>query len=321
MIEATLKGVFSKNLQRLLMNKPENLAVYRSKVALTNLVKDKICEYAQSQIGSLYAIPEALLMLPMRHLKPQRSKKQFCSRLVACSYAYAGFDLQNLRDPNFCSPRQLSLCKAFEKLENVVREAYPAEIDLSETPDPTIKNLKDTYAWLNEVRELVSADPFLSQSFDIQTQNDVTELLLRHPELDSTVTAILRKTDYLYFFNHDRKANPYRYDIRLMLEKIIEFSYISEHLLLEELKKEQEVLPRYERNINAIIHHIGIARLNFFIEDLRLYRNLVSESITRMKVIAFASKVTNLSQVEKLVNHHIDVAKICVIRANKILGQ
>lgn len=319
-IEATLQGVFSKNAQRLLVDRPDYLAVYRSKVPLSHDIKGKICEYAQSKVGSLYAISEAALMLPMRLLDLRESKKQFCSRLVACSYEYAGCDLKNLRDPNFCSPRQLSLCKAFQKVEGVVREAQQAEIAFAQTPDPATKNLADIYEWLNKVRDLVSVNPVLSRSFDIQAQNDVTELLLEHPELDFTITNFMRGTSYLTFFDHDRSVNPYRYDQALMVSKIYEFNSDAGRFLHEELSKEPGLFVRFEKNIMATIHYIGIRRLDYFLEELRLYRNLMGEGLVRMEIIAFGFRFIGEVEAADSVRTLVGVARQCVERADKILG-
>ncbi|EZP68819.1 YiiX/YebB-like N1pC/P60 family cysteine hydrolase [Pseudomonas sp. RIT357] len=321
MIEATLKGVFSKNAQRLLVDNPEHLAVYRSKVPLSQEITEKICEYAQSQVGSLYAISEAALMLPMRLLDLKESKKQFCSRLVACSYEYAGFDLQNLRNPNFCSPRQLSLCKAFQKVEGIVKEAQKSEIAFAQTTDPVTKNLGDTYEWLNKVRDLVSATPALCQAYDIQAQNDVSRLLLNHPEFDQTVTGFMRSTDYLTYFNHDRSTNPYRYDRLSMLKKIRQFPLNAGDFLEEELRKEPDSFNKFEKNIVATIHHLGLRRVDYFLEHLKLYRNLMNEGLVRMEVIAFGfdsiGETESADGVKKLANY----ARHYVKRADEVLSQ
>lgn len=321
MIEATLQGVFSKNPQRLLVDNPDHLAIYRSKTPLSHEVQDKVCEYAQSKIGSLYAISEAALMLPMRLLSIKESKGQFCSRLAACSYQYAGYDLKNLRDPNFCSPRQLSLCKAFQRVEGVVREASQAEIAFAQTPDPVIKNFAATYEWLNKVRDLVNDDPVLSRSYDIQAQNDVTELLLEHPELDATITGFMRNTEYLTFFDYDRRVNPYRYSRISMLNKIKEFPFNADSFLQKELGKEPRQFMRFENNIVGIIHNIKLHRLDFFLENLKLYRNLMNECLVRMEILAFGFDLIGSTKTVESMKALMGLAKQYIKQADEILGQ
>lgn len=320
MIEATLKGVFSKNAQRLLVDSPEHLSVFRSRALLSEETKDNICEYAQSKVGSLYALPDALMMLPKRILNLKASNaSQFCSRLVACSYQHAGVDLVNIRNPMFCSPRQLSLCKALYKVEDVVSEALPAEIRFAQTPDPNTKNLIDTYEWLDKVRKLVNKDPILSLSFEIQAQNDVTKLLLAHPELDSEITNLIRNTGYLTFFNHDRHSNPYRYDPQLMTITLRGLSFDAGDFLQNELRKEPGLFTRYERNIQIAIYHIGLVRLNYFLDDLRLYRNLMNEILARLEVIAFGFNLIGEPESGRGVLKLAELAHYYVCLADKLL--
>jgi hypothetical protein len=260
-------------------------------------------------------------MLPMRLLDIKESKRQFCSRLVALSYQYAAFDLKNLRDPRFCSPRQLSLCKAFRKIEDVVRQAEPAEVAFAQTPDPVTKNLTDTYEWLDKVRGLVNADIILSQSYDIQAQNDVSELVLHHPELDKIITGFMRNTDYLTFFDHDRTVNTYRYDRKAMLIKLKEFPFNAGDFLQEELSKEPSNFLRFERNINATIHHISLKRLEYFIEHLRLYRKLMNEVFVRLEVIAFGFDLIGETESAKGVGKLAMLTRLSIKQADHVLGQ
>ena len=102
-IEATLKGVFSKNTQRIIFDKENQVAVFRSKKPLSEIEVKKICEYARAQVGSLYTIPEAITIRARSMLGILETRKQFCSRLVAKAYEAAEYDLANLRGcPRFC---------------------------------------------------------------------------------------------------------------------------------------------------------------------------------------------------------------------------
>lgn len=320
-IEATQRGVFSKNPQRLIVDKAEHLAVYRSKIPLSKEVERKICEYAQSRVGSLYSIPEAALMLPLRAINLKKSNMEFCSRLVACSYKYADYDLLNLRNPDFCSPRQLSLCKAFRKIEGLVKESSDEEIAFSNTPDPVSKHQSDTYEWLNKIRDLVRTIPDLSKNFDIQAQNDVDNLLLQHPELDKTITAIIKKTEYLDFYNYDRSVNAYRYDNILMLKMLARTPYYAEDFLIDELAREPDLFIRYEQNILHAIDRVKRYHLQYFIEQLILYRNLINESVHRMRVIAFSFQSIGCAHQCESVKEMISYSERYIFLANEALSK
>lgn len=320
LIEATLEGVFSSNPQRLLADHPEHLAVYRSRDPLPAEAASRICEYARSQVGSLYALPEAMLMLFMRTLRMPDSRAQFCSRLVARAYVHAGVDLRNLRNPDFCSPRQLARCKAFVKVDDIVRQAGREEIEFAGTDDPIHKNLKDTYAWLNRVRALVSTNEALSVRYDIQSINDVSQLLLDHPELDDAVTGFMRGTDYLTFFDHDRTRNPHRYDRLLMWAEMRRRALDMPGFLRVEFAMQPDQASRHVRNIVATLHHVRQRRIGYFLEHLRLYRNLLEEIRTRAEVLAFGFKLVGDQAGEAEAVQCMAHAREYIMQADRVLG-
>ncbi len=170
MIEATLKGVFSKNIQRLIFERESDVIVLRSKQKLTEENIETICSFARSKTGSLYALDEAITMRIKSALKLDKSKRQFCSRLVAESYAFIGYDFINLRSPSYCSPRQLSLCKSFKKVDEVIRKATNEEIEFCNTQDPNLDNQHRTFKWLDNVRTMIKRESNLC-NIDIQTIN------------------------------------------------------------------------------------------------------------------------------------------------------
>nr|WP_102902382.1 YiiX/YebB-like N1pC/P60 family cysteine hydrolase [Pseudomonas asplenii] len=287
MIEATQDGVFSKNIQRLILDKPGHADVYRSKDPLTRDQAIQICDYARSLVGTLYALDEAMLVLPKRKLGLAETKRQFCSRLVALSYEQSGFDLKNLRHPLFCTPRMLSVCTAFEKVPNMVREALAEEIAFAETDDPGKKNQAHLFEWLNAVRKLVKEDESLKSSYDIQAANDVDGLLIAHPHLDETITALIRSNEYLTFYNNDTKNEhlAYRYNKFAMIEKLSHYQNPGD-FLMEELSKEPEMFRRFEIMTSEMIDKFDKTGLTYFYEHVNLYRNLMTGVYVRLKHIA-----------------------------------
>lgn len=280
LIEATQDGVFSKNPQRIILEKETHAAVFRGRIPLTQAQTKAICEYARSQVGTLYALSEAIFALPMRRfakLGLMETKKQFCSRLVALAYAESGYDLLNLRQPKFCTPRMISICKAFEEIPGVVREARPEEIAFAMTNDPVKQNQEQLFEWLNGVRNLVNSDEELRKSFDIQSLNDVSQLLDSHPELDRKICTLMRATEYLTFYNHDTKQPhlAYRYN-RMAMIKIISSFKNPEKFLTEELNKEPEMLERFSIMLRYHLEKYISSNLLYHREHLNLYKNLLS---------------------------------------------
>jgi hypothetical protein len=283
-IEATLEGVFSKNPQRMIFEKSTDVLVLRVKRPLSIEEARVICSYAQSKVGSLYALNEAITVRARSLLNHQETKQQFCSRLVALSFKHANFDLANIRNAAFCTPRQLSLCKAFQPVIGIVRPAREAEIHFANTEDPARENLRQIYDWLDKVRELVTQDQALAKNWDIQAQNDVNDFLLAHPEHDEAVSNFVDQSGYLEFYKIEAKQNSYRYNPELFMFHLAH-AEDQEEFLDSEIDKERELVYRYASMQEEFCKLFKKSGLRFFKQHVELYTNLVSEIVIRMGII------------------------------------
>ena len=295
MIEAVREGVFSKNVQRLILDKPSHCVVLRSRKPLSEREIEQVCFYAHTQVGSLYALDEALLVLPRRMMKLESTKKQFCSRLVALAYTQIDFEFINLGSPHYCTPGKLARCKAFERVPGIVREALPGEVEFALSDDPIKKNATDTFEWLAKVRGLVESDPALKAAFDIQTINDVGDLLVQRPQLDEKVVSFLHENDYLTFYDHDQQVNPFRYQPELMTVEL-RLADDPEDFIIQELEKEYSLAKRHALNIDATIGNFLATGLSFVMEHLKLYQNLMNEVWIRLNNIAIACESVGMSE-------------------------
>lgn len=292
LIEATLKGVFSKNVDRLIVSQKNHLAVYRCVNTPTDEMLNSVIRYASNKSGTLYSLPDAALMLPARALQWNRTSGEFCSRLVATAYAQAGFDLKNLRSPEFCSPRQLSLCKAFDKVEQcngkeMVRTASQKELLFAATEDPNLKHLEDTFLWLGKVRELVASRPELKTEFDIQSIDTVEKLILAHQELGAVVVGFIKTTGFLEQYKIDREKNPYRYSFTQMVKKVrlsplsaTKMVFLEWQLLLKMTSKYLPLLLQYYELTRS-------TRNDYFREMCLLYRNILGEFLDMAEAVAW----------------------------------
>lgn len=323
LIEATQDGVFSKNVQRIILDKSSHADVYRSRVPLTKNQAQQICDYARSQVGTLYALDEAMLVAPMRinKLGLKETKRQFCSRLVALAYQQSGYSLQNLRQPLFCTPRMLSVCTAFQKVAGMICEATPAEIAFAETDDPAKKNQAHIFEWLNAVRELVKKDESLNSQFDIQAINDVDELLYAHPNLDETITAFIRSNEYLTFYNNDTKNEhlAYRYNKFAMIQMVNTFENPFDFLMCE-FKKEPEMFRRFEIMTLSMIEKYKHTGLIYFREHVNLYKNLMTGINVRLEHIAIGLEWIDEDTAAESVFRLADLAASVIKKAETALN-
>lgn len=283
-VEATLKGVFSKNPQRMLFDKEHQVAVFRSKTELTRKQVESICTYAQSQTGTLYALPEVFAIRALSALGVQETRKQFCSRLVAKAFEVAGYNLAGISDPAYCTPRQLAKCKSFRQIQGIVRRATDAEIAFASTPDPNMEHMEHTYGWLNKVRDLVKCESAVA-GVDVQSINDVGDFLLKYPQYDRTVSAFVEDSGYLDFYEFEKTVNPHRYNARMfqfvMLNQPDPLAFIE-----SELDKEPDLFFRYAQNLEGYLQLARKLRLRFFLLHIQLYVNLIKAIYARMEILS-----------------------------------
>lgn len=318
-IEATLPGVFSKNPQRLLFDSPNQVAVLRSKAQLSEGQKRAVCSYAQAMVGSVYALNEAVTIRARSVLGLESTRKQFCSRLVAQAYEYAEFDLMNLRTPSFCTPRQLSLCRAFKRVDLVLREAKPGEIEFAGTTDPNIEHQKQTFNWLHQVRSLVGADPKYSD-VDVRTINDVDLLLLSHPELDSAISNYVKGSGYLDFYKYDVAKNAYRYNSQEFIAVIVGTDNPVQ-ALLSELRKEPSLCDRFVRNLFGYVEKLKRSDLEYFRLHFKLYCDLLTQIGTRLRAIRSAAIILQASEVAGFARQLIEGIRVAILESSKELPQ
>ncbi len=107
-IDSTADGVQARNLQRELFEDDEQVFHFRLKGALPREVLSNVIDFARAEIGARYSVPEA--MRSVAAVRKPRSKRQYCSRLVARVYRNAGIDL--VPDADYCSPGIVNLTDA-----------------------------------------------------------------------------------------------------------------------------------------------------------------------------------------------------------------
>jgi uncharacterized protein YycO len=112
-IHSDLAGVHSGNTQRLIIGSPDSVKVVR-----VNNQPDinKVIEYARLQIGTSYSRLSAA-NAGVKIFSKLDTTRQFCSRLVAKSYEYAGIEL--VSNSEACLPQEI----ADSSLVNVIEES------------------------------------------------------------------------------------------------------------------------------------------------------------------------------------------------------
>ena len=199
-IDSTSDGVQARSLQRELFLDDEKVFHFRLKEKLSPEVMAKIVDLARAEIGARYSTFEAIRSVAA--VKKPRSKRQFCSRLVARVYRDAGIDL--VPDADYCSPEELR--KSPLLLELSAETELVSEEELQWQSD-RYNAIQATHAAQNAVLEV-------ARSFDssVETFNDLFPLLVQRPDADDAIAEALGNSGYLDLWRRETETHPWRYD-------------------------------------------------------------------------------------------------------------
>lgn len=201
-IHSDLNGVHSVNIQRLVFDKGSRIKVLRPKNGSKAL---NACLYARSEIGKGYSIKEAVRTKVGS--RRNRENKQFCSRLVAEAFHYAGEKIVD--EPSYCSPDDIDRSQFFEEVSGVVRLASAADVAFSKSFNPIQKQAEITNEILADIRRVTKAN--------IQSFEDLTRYVVSTPSCADKVVNIFERSGYLTMWHHEIEQNPWRYNRDLFM--------------------------------------------------------------------------------------------------------
>lgn len=267
-IDSTGEGVHSRSTQRLIW--PENCGVHvlRLKAQLSFEQERQITNFARQKIGTQYATLEAGSTL--RGGRKAASRKQFCSRLVAQSYASAGIKVVD--NPDFCTPADLLRSDLFEEIEDVTMR-------ISDKFEKTVKGIPDTTkVMMDATNKLLAGARKIDSS--IQDSNDMDAYLIKHPEHDKYFASLYRESGYLTVWEFEYNKSSWQYDLNGMLQaeipEKIKFEYCTDLV-----NDGGEGGHRFETNLIGYHNYHAQFPLETFSILLELYKKLYELYITR----------------------------------------
>lgn len=276
-IHSDAKGVHSNNIQRLLFDNEKYADVYR---LLDRNYVDKAVMFARSQIGMSYSVKEAV-RTKNPFFRGKKLNRQFCSRLVAQSYEYAGLKLVDNSD--YCTPKDLQKSSHVIAVDGCLRVAEEHEIQFANSDSPIERQTEITNLILKSVRELASSD--------IQSLADLDQFIIDNPAYDIEVTDIVVNSGYLTMFDYELTKNPWRYDGQLFLSLDIERSYKKERAEFE-LKSAENQVKNYRHNYLMYQNNSGHIPLKFFEMKIELYKKLINMMNKRIEAAKYVVENT-----------------------------
>ena len=277
-IDSDTGGVQANNIQRLIFEKPEDVAVLR---LINNREKlPQIESFARSKIGTAYSLREAIgASDENKTFEAMEPNRQFCTRFVTQAYNSAGLNLVD--NYNYPIPDDILNSKLLMRLNDIVRKASTAEIEFAESESPLRKQTDIHNSIFKEARRI--------SQLDIQTFDQLYNLIIEHPEYDDELTEFVGKSGYLYMMENDLKENPWHYDSKLFIEHYD--TYASQIYAISEIEKIEFPLNNSLRNsIEDMENLILEYDRKFLKQELELRKKLKSCSDKRLKTI---NKVSN----------------------------
>jgi len=266
-------GVHSKNTQRILIENPDYVRVYRLKNNfLSHEIIEKIIAFARSIIGTEYSTQEARNAIK-NEKENDETNRQYCTKFVAQAYAKAGIKLVD--NSKYCTPQELTNSDYLIPVEDILSKAEDKEIILAKEENTVLdKQMDITNEILEQVRNLTNKD--------IQNFNQLSELILDNPNFENQVIQIIDGTEYLYMWKWDVEKNPWYYNYEVFKakipnnqkEKLAKFLYTTE----------KETRKRFEDSLWVYNIYYSVNRQLFFKKMIELYEKLIELSYTREEV-------------------------------------
>ncbi|HEK0791940.1 TPA: hypothetical protein SMP82_001696 [Proteus mirabilis] len=287
-IEATQKGrVFSKIPNRFTVKNINDLKVLRLKTPIPSVKMNKITEHARLLVGTEYGLKEAIFSArPSKNLKP--TEAQFCSRLVAQSYASVGINL--VANTNFCSPADIERSELLCEVPDTVREGTRQEIEHAHANSLHNEHRDSAADFCKNALEVLSLYKIKTITINnkpkkIATLNDifraVNERGKKIKTLDSKIAELMQTTGYMDGPFHDKQQNPYRYDIDLFTQRLNTFDEkIRIDILRGEIEKDLDHIEHRIRNFLSSKNNKK-TKLKVFINDYEINKNMLETMLQR----------------------------------------
>lgn len=263
-------GVQANNLQRKLIENPDDAVVLRLRDTTEIGILKEAEIYARRMIGMAYSTKEAKISHLTNELESKEPNRQFCTRFVAKSYESAGVNIVN--NPNYCTPEDLLQSNKLIKIDNCLRLANEKEIEFANSENPLEKQTEIHNAILVKARELTGND--------VQTFEQINESIVKIPEIDIEMSEFVKASGYLVMMEMDEQVNPQHYSA----EKMIEYYRDPEVIFKVAMKfatTESQTRERLEMTIAHLIQLDKLYPRNYFKMEIELYRKLIAYSYKR----------------------------------------
>lgn len=277
-IHSDANGVHSGNLQRLLFDASENVTILRVKCDQETI--NQACIFARSKIGTTYSVRSAV-NAKLKASKRKNENRQFCSRLVAQAYEYAGLKLVD--NAFFCTPQEILESQSIQEAPGKARKATDGEINFANSENPIEKQSYITNEILSKVRKLTKKD--------IQSLEQITQYVIENPVHDQQISKIYRDSGYLTMWEYEITKNAWRYDGRVFINLPLPINELIEMAKFEKDSAHKR-LSLYKRNLEQYFYINEIHKLEYSSINFDLYKKLVENTLDNINAAEYVLENT-----------------------------
>jgi len=273
LIDSDPEGVHARNTHRLFWSDHCAIHVLRLKQGLTDDQLQKIVAFVRGRVGTRYSIFEAARSVLGGGRR--KSRKQFCSRLVAQAYAAAGLHLVD--SPDYCTPEELRRSSKLIEIPGATQFVTDHRVEAMNSATDTTQLMRDAInKLLTEARR---------KNKSIEDLSDIDQHLIAKPKDDPYFVRVLLGSGYLTVWRTEHDKNPWQYDLDLM--NAVPGSGHDKRLYCQALANDGEIgIQRYEVNRAGYTIFFEEFHLKWFGMLKELYEKLVQIHRQRRKVAA-----------------------------------
>lgn len=273
-IESDGLGVQSQNLQRVLIENIDDVAVLRVKdISIKNKIPG-VTVFARQKIGMEYSTEEAKIARLENDISAKEPNRQFCTRFIAQAYSHVGIQL--VKNPDYCSPQEILESTQLIRVNDILRKADANEIQFAMDKNNILEKQKDIHNFILENAREISKE-------DIQTFEQLSKFLVENPQFDDSISQIVINSGYLEMWKKEVSNNPWHYDC----EKF--FVHYKNPIQRNEVghffaTTESETRKRFKQTLDTLEFAYLVRPLKYFRIQIDLYMKLIELSETRESV-------------------------------------
>lgn len=195
--------VITENPSRMLFEEDEEVCILRLKdIPGRDHRIFLLIGYALELVGTLYDIRALAEMKNNRQVHPSPNR-QMCAKFVAECFDYVCVDL--VKDYEICTPEDIHNSQLLIKVSNPLVPANEFDILFEKSPSVLKRQHAAISSFLKSVRGLLPYE-------DIVSFKQLEDYIIKHPECDEDVVALLKKTEYLELWKVEEELCPYLYN-------------------------------------------------------------------------------------------------------------